>query len=70
MLDRMRTRGMLRVGYIEDSVPYAFFNTAGDLVGFDVEMAHQLARDLGVGLELVPIARSTMTTWMPRRATS
>ena len=27
---------------------------AGDLVGFDVEMAHQLARDLGVGLELVP----------------
>jgi Na+/H+-dicarboxylate symporter/ABC-type amino acid transport substrate-binding protein len=60
VLDRMRTRGVLRVAYIADSLPYAFFNSAGDLVGFDVEMAHQLARDLGVGLELVPIARATL----------
>jgi ABC-type amino acid transport substrate-binding protein len=57
VLDRMRARRMLRVGYFPDSLPYAFFNARGDLVGFDVEMAHQLARDLGVGLELVPVPR-------------
>ena len=54
VLDRVRERGRLRVGYFADSLPYAFTNDAGDLVGFDVDMALQLARDLGVQLELVP----------------
>ena len=48
---------MLRVGYLPDNLPFAFFNAAGDLVGFDIEMAHTLARDLRVELEFVPIAR-------------
>jgi Na+/H+-dicarboxylate symporter len=57
VLDRIRARHTLRVGYFDDSLPYAFTNGAGQLVGFDVEMAYQLARDLGVGLELVPVGR-------------
>ena len=57
VLDRVRERRLLRVGYFEDSLPYVFVNGAGDLVGFDVEMAQQLARELGVGLELVPADR-------------
>ena len=59
-LERIRARGVLRVGYLADSLPFAFFNEAGDLVGFDVEMAHTLARELGVGLELVPTADDRM----------
>jgi ABC-type amino acid transport substrate-binding protein len=39
---------------------YAFFNARDDLVGFDVEMAYQLARDLGVALELVPATRAML----------
>jgi Na+/H+-dicarboxylate symporter/ABC-type amino acid transport substrate-binding protein len=58
VLDRIHERGTLRVGYFEDSLPYAFFNRRGALVGFDVEMALQLARDLGVVPELVPVDRS------------
>jgi len=57
VLDRVRSRGILRVGYFDDSLPYAFRNAAGDLVGLDIEMAQQLARDLGVELELVPADR-------------
>ena len=53
----IRTRGILRVGYLPDSLPYAFFNARGELVGFDVELAHQLAREMGVKLELVPVSR-------------
>jgi Na+/H+-dicarboxylate symporter/ABC-type amino acid transport substrate-binding protein len=60
VLDRMRQRGILRVGYFEDSLPYAFFNRRGELVGLDVEMALQLARDLGVQTELVPIDRTAL----------
>jgi ABC-type amino acid transport substrate-binding protein len=33
----------------------SFVNDDGQLVGFNVEMAHQLAKDLGVSLEFVPI---------------
>ena len=56
-LDIIRRRGVLTVGYMPDSLPYAFFNAAGDLVGFDVELAHRLAAELGVRLEFVPIDR-------------
>lgn len=57
-LDRVRERGSLRVGYLPDALPFAFFNDAGELVGLDMELAHQLARELGVGLELVPVERT------------
>ena len=53
-------RKMLRVGYLPDALPYAFFNQSGDLVGFDVELAHRLARELGVTLAFVPVDRTTM----------
>ena len=59
-LARIRTRGTLRVGYLPDNLPFAYFSRAGELVGFDVEMAHTLARDLGVGLEFVPADREQM----------
>jgi ABC-type amino acid transport substrate-binding protein len=58
VLDRVRGRGVLRVGYFDDSLPYAFFNSRGELVGFDVEMAYELARNLGVVPEFVPVSRS------------
>lgn len=51
----VRDRGVLRVGYIPDNLPFTFFNSAGDLVGFDVEMAHILAKEIGVNLEFVPV---------------
>ncbi|HEX8030610.1 MAG TPA: cation:dicarboxylase symporter family transporter [Vicinamibacterales bacterium] len=62
ILDRVRSRGVVRVGYLTDSLPYAFFNTNQDLVGFDVEMAMQLARDLGVTAEFVLVDRAVFTT--------
>jgi len=52
-LERIHRRGVLRVGYRADSLPIAFRNEAGRLVGADVELMHHLARDLGVKLEFV-----------------
>ena len=59
-LKGIHTRGAIRVGYIKDNRPFSFFNAQGDLVGLDVEMAHILARSLGVGLEFVPVDRSKL----------
>jgi Na+/H+-dicarboxylate symporter/ABC-type amino acid transport substrate-binding protein len=56
-LEVIRRRGALRVGYAPNSLPYAFFNNRGDLVGLDVEMAHRLAEELRVGVEFVPVDR-------------
>lgn len=56
-LKRLWADGILRVGYLPDSLPFTYFNSAGQLVGFNVEMAHTLARELGVWLEFVPIRR-------------
>ncbi len=61
-LEAIEERKMLRVGYLPDALPFAFFNQAGDLVGFDVELAHGLAREMGVGLTFVPVDRRSLAT--------
>ena len=58
--DAIRARGFLRVGFFADALPFAYKNTAGDVVGYDAEMARMLARDLGVDLELVKLERGTL----------
>ena len=60
-LEEISERGTLKVGYSKDALPYAFLNSAGKLVGFDIEMANLLARELGVTLEFVLIDKQKMT---------
>jgi ABC-type amino acid transport substrate-binding protein len=64
VLAAVRARGRLRVGYSDSQPPYNYFNARGDLVGFDVEMAHALAGELGVGLEFVPVPRERLSEVM------
>ena len=59
-LKKIRARGVLRVGYLADRRPFAFFNEQGELVGLDVELAHVLARSLGVSVEFMPLDLATM----------
>jgi len=54
-LARIKQRGVLRVGCFLDNIPFSFRNEAGELVGFDIDMAHLLAADLDCKLLLVPL---------------
>jgi proton glutamate symport protein len=54
-LHRALERGVIRIGYFTDSLPFAFENSEGHLVGLDIDLCHDLARDLGVEIEFVPI---------------
>ncbi|MGR9051712.1 MAG: cation:dicarboxylate symporter family transporter, partial [Gammaproteobacteria bacterium] len=54
LLERIRERGLIRIGFNRDSLPYSFFNASHELVGFDIDLIHELAADLGVGIEFVP----------------
>ncbi|WP_018260774.1 transporter substrate-binding domain-containing protein [Methylobacterium sp. WSM2598] len=56
-LAAIREAGVLRVGLTGDYAPYSLRRAEGDVKGADVTMARDLARSLGVSLEIVP------TTW-------
>jgi ABC-type amino acid transport substrate-binding protein len=63
-LVRINERGVIRVGYIPGSLPWAYSNRQGELVGFDIDLAHRLAHDLDVTLEFVPFELDRLTTAM------
>jgi Na+/H+-dicarboxylate symporter len=50
-------RGSLRFGVTDDEIPWSFRNGRGEPVGFEADLAHALAVDLGLRLELVPVGR-------------
>ncbi len=51
-LDIIRERGTIRVAYFPASLPYAFKNENNHVVGFDMEMVNELAKDLNLAIEL------------------
>jgi len=58
---QIRERGVLRVGYNSNNVPFVFFNGRGELVGYDVEMAYDLARAMNVSrIAFVPVTGTTL----------
>ncbi len=64
IMARIKRTNQLRVGYYPNSMPFVFENSKGRFVGFGVEMAHQLAFDLGVELQFVPIEKGKLVEWM------
>jgi len=59
--DRIRRRNTLRFGFDPDNLPFSYYNADGVLVGYDIELAHKLAKDFELALEFVPISRATLT---------
>jgi len=54
-LEDIRERGKLIVGVQQDFRPWAFRNEKGELAGLEIDLAKDLAKRLGVELQLVPI---------------
>jgi cyclohexadienyl dehydratase len=53
-LDRIRAAGVLRVGTTGDYTPFSLLQPDGSYEGADIDMAHDLAETIGVGLQFVP----------------
>jgi proton glutamate symport protein len=51
---------VLRVGYNTNVLPFCFTNKWGEIVGYDIAYAYELAHDLGCDLELVPMDYGNM----------
>jgi Na+/H+-dicarboxylate symporter/ABC-type amino acid transport substrate-binding protein len=60
-LTRIRSSGVLRVGIIDNYLPFSYRNNKGELVGYDIEMAKMLAESLRVKLIFVPVNVARMS---------
>ena len=58
--ERIKRRGVIRIGFDPDNLPWSYYNSQKQLVGFDIDMAHQLAYELGVKIEFVPLQFSIL----------
>lgn len=55
-LDRIRERGELVIGTEPEFPPFESVDADGEFVGFDMDMARELAKDLGVHLRIEAMA--------------
>jgi len=53
LLDTITKRGVLKVG-LSTFVPWAMKDKNGDLIGFEVDVARRVAKDMGVKVEFIP----------------
>jgi Na+/H+-dicarboxylate symporter/ABC-type amino acid transport substrate-binding protein len=58
--DEIMERGVLRVGYRPRNLPCSFLSQRGTVMGFDADMAHSFARDMGLELEFIPFSFDTL----------
>jgi Na+/H+-dicarboxylate symporter len=56
-------RGTLRVAYMPDRLPFAYRNSEGIAVGYDIDLVQRLAEGLGVKLELARLG-GLMWPWV------
>ena len=54
-VESLKARGSLVIGYDVQFPPLAYTDDNGDLVGYDVELAEEVAKRLGVELKAIPI---------------
>ncbi len=67
-LSAVRASNKLRIGFDPDLLPFSYYNARGELVGLDVDLAHRLAKDLGVSeIEFVPYTSATLTQQLAQK---
>lgn len=57
-LDKIKQRGVIVVGSKADYKPFGFRDPSGNIVGFEPDMAADVAKKLGVRLQLEPVVSS------------
>jgi Na+/H+-dicarboxylate symporter/ABC-type amino acid transport substrate-binding protein len=58
---RVMERGTIRIGYRKANLPFTYLNKSGEVQGFDIQYAHELARNLNCKIEFVPFGRDNMS---------
>ena len=64
VLDQVTESGVVRIGVRNDNPPISFIDESGDWVGFDIDLAEALGRELGLEVELVPVDGTTRISFL------
>src|SRR5215203_3218297 len=56
---KVKQAGVIVVGVKQDYKPWAYLDPSGKIVGFEIDLANDVARRLGVKAELVPATAVT-----------
>ena len=59
--EAIEKRDSLRVGHLQQALPFAYLRSTDELIGIDVDIMHMLANDLGVGVDFVSLSRDGIT---------
>jgi polar amino acid transport system substrate-binding protein len=63
-LTRVQADGVVRVGIRFDNPPFSFITAEGNWVGFDVDLANEVAARLGVDIEQVRVDETTRISFL------
>jgi len=59
-IELIQKRGVLRVGYYPDTLPFTYINKKSEVVGFDMDLMQKMAADLEVRLEVYRVAKHSL----------
>lgn len=62
LLDEVKTAGVIRVANTQTNPPFSFLNESNEVVGYDVDVANEIARRLGI--PKVEFIRGTFQTFI------
>src|SRR6516225_3074526 len=54
-IDTLKSKGKMVFGIVTDQNPFGFINSNGNNDGYDIELARDMAKKLGVTAEFVPV---------------
>jgi len=63
-LDEVQSAGKVRVGVRFDNPPLSFIEANGNWVGFDVDLANALAKEMGLDIEMVKVDETTRISFL------
>jgi polar amino acid transport system substrate-binding protein len=63
-LEEVKTAGVVRVGIRFDNPPLSFIDSDGNWVGFDVDLANELGRRLGLKIKQVKVDETTRISFL------
>ncbi len=66
VFDRVTKSGTVRMGVTYNRAPHGFFNSEGKWVGFEVDLAEEMARHMNLKLEMVKVNDKTWSSMLSR----
>ena len=69
VLDDIKKKGVLTVGSKADYRPFGYLDPSGKIVGFEADLAADVAKRLGVKLELTPVVASNRIQFLQQGKT-